>query len=275
MKSIIGISLSPRKTAFAPILFSGDMHKGIQAAQKHHFSAVELSIRSVKDVRPSDLNPLLQEKGLKISALATGQACLFDELCLSSSDKIRQTAAVDHFKAITDMALQLDAGAIIIGGIRGRLSGDPQDQKFQYQSGVEAIRVCAEYTHQHGIPLLIEPINRYEMNWINSVQEGLDVLDLIQVGSVKLLLDTFHMNIEEPNMLQAFEKAGDRLGYLHFADNTRHAPGQGQIDFDVIIPVLEKIQYQGPIVSEILPFPDDFTAIKNTADFWIQRGYLL
>ena len=266
-----GISLSPRKTAFGPILFAGDHMQGIQAAHQNQLNAVELSIRSIRDVNPVELVPVLRDLGMKISAIATGQACLFDELCLSSADKIKQAETVDHFKAITDLALELNAGAVIIGGIRGRLSGTPGEQQAQKKAGVEVIHACAQYTSQQEMLLLIEPINRYEMNWINTVQEGLELLDTLKLPTVKLLLDTFHMNIEEANTLEAFRMAGDQVGYVHFADNNRHAPGQGQIDFDSILQVLEEIRYSGPFISEILPLPDDLKAVVHTADFWRKR----
>ena len=105
------------------------------------------------------------------------------------------------------------------------------DYQKNFDNGVNAIRECAEWTEANGIPLLIEPINRYETNWIYTAQDGCDLIDRIGVNSVKLLLDTFHMNIEESSIVNAIIKTGDRLGYVHFADNTRHAPGQGQTDF--------------------------------------------
>ena len=76
------------------------------------------------------------------------------------------------------------------------------------------------------------------------------------------------MNIEESNIVDAVTKTGDQLGYVHFADNTRHAPGQGQTDFKQILSALEKIGYSGPVVAEVLPLPDDNTAVLDTADFW-------
>ena len=263
-----GVALSSRKTGFGPVLYSGHLEEGLEAASQAQFDVVELSIRSVDDVNPAVLNPRLQNLNLKISAIATGQACLFDSLCLGSDDPDILLRSIEHFKAVTNLAINLGAGAVIIGGIRGRLSGTGDQYKKAYDTGVRTIRECAQWTDSHGITLLIEPINRYETNWIYTASDGLALLDEIGNNSVMLLLDTFHMNIEEASIPGAIEMTKDRLGYVHFADNTRHAPGQGQTDFKSILRALKKINYQGPIVAEVLPLPDDLTALNNTAEFW-------
>jgi sugar phosphate isomerase/epimerase len=162
---------------------------------------------------------------------------------------------------------------VIIGGIRGSLKDEGHYDEL-YDRGVEAFKACAAFTDSIDLTLLIEPINRYETNWIHTAANGLKLLDAIGVDSAKLLLDTFHMNIEEVSVVDAIRETGDRLGYMHFADNTRKAPGQGQIDFGSILDALEEIAYQGPIVAEVLPLPDDFSAVQNTAKFWRQNELL-
>lgn len=270
----IGIAMSPRKNAFGPLMFSGHLENGICQLAKNNFYFVELSLRKINDIGTEDIVALLNHHKIKVSALATGQACLFDNLCLSNKDDESRQKAIEHFISMIELAVELQAGAVIIGGIRGKLTGSKPEQETQFQLGIDSIRQCAEFAQKKGMELLIEMINRYEMNWINTVSEGLQALELIKLPNLKLLLDTFHMNIEEANSVEAIRLAGDHLGYIHFADNTRHAPGQGQIDFSSILQVLDEINFSGPIISEILPIPDDLTALRNTADFWKKRGYL-
>jgi sugar phosphate isomerase/epimerase len=271
LKDHAGVALSPRPSRFGPLLFAGRLEQGLEQASALGFPYVELSIRGLDDVQPQELNQKLGELNLKISALATGQACLFDCLCLGSDHDQKRANAVTHFKGITRLAKDIHSEAVIIGGIRGLLAGDGETREQNYAKAVASIRECALYTDELGIQLLIEPINRYEMNWILTAREGLQFLDDVGVASVKLLLDTFHMNIEEADSLAAFEQTGKRLGYVHFADNIRQAPGSGQINFDAILNKLEEMDYRGPVVAEILPLPDDQTAIRKTAAFWQQR----
>lgn len=269
----IGIAMSPRETAFGPLLFSGQLENGIRQLAQNDIAFIELSLRKTNDINTQELHKLLNHHNIKVTALATGQACLFDNLCLSNMNDESRNIAIDHLKSMIELAAELSSGAVIIGGIRGKLTGSEEDKKLQRTLGIEAIGQCAEYAKKFGIMILIEPINRYEMNWINTAEEGLEVIAQLSMQSLKLLLDTFHMNIEEKNMIEAIRSAGDRLGYIHFSDNNRHAPGQGQLDFASILKVLNEIGYTGPIVSEILPLPDDLSALKDTAAFWKNLDY--
>ena len=263
-----GIAISPRATAFGPLLYSGNMQKGFQVIGEQGFTHVELSLRSVDDVDSQDLKDQLKNHCLKVAGIATGQACLFDSLCLSNQDDRLRKQAVEHIKKLLEFGRDIGCPNVIIGGIRGRLTGSDKEQQYQYDAGVDSISSCAEWAGRQDMTLLLEPINRYEMNWVLSAQDGLDLIDRVRMDSLKLLLDTFHMNIEEADTLGAFRSAGDHLGYVHIADNIRQYPGSGQIDFRSILSVLEEIKYEGPVIAEILPLPDDFTAVQKTAEFW-------
>ena len=93
------------------------------------------------------------------------------------------------------------------------------------------------------------------------------LIDEIGPPAPSLLLDCFHMNLEERDLAATVRSVGDRLGYVHVADSNRRAPGQGPIGFDEIFEVLDDAVYSGPLVAEILPFPDDATAARLAAGF--------
>jgi sugar phosphate isomerase/epimerase len=234
------------------------------------FDVVELSMREAGDVQPDELAALLDEHGLGLSAIATGQACLFDSLCLADPDPAVRDAVVARLQAEIDLAGRLGAD-VIVGGIRGRLEGTGRERAAQRAGAVEAIREAARYAGDRGVTILIEPINRYETNFVNTAAEGLALIDDVGEPSLRLLFDTFHGNIEETTLEGAARLAGDRLGYLHVADSNRCAPGQGHVDFCSVFDVLAEIGYEGPAVSEIVPLPDDVTAARRTASFWLSR----
>jgi sugar phosphate isomerase/epimerase len=135
-----GVALSPRPSKFGPLLFAGDLNEGLNRASQYGFEFVELSIRSTDDVNPPDLNDRLEKLDLKVSALATGQACLFDCLCVGSSDHQKRRNAVEHLKRITLLAKAIHSASVIIGGIRGFLSGEAEERLQNYKNGVEAVR---------------------------------------------------------------------------------------------------------------------------------------
>ncbi len=263
----LAVAISPRETVFGPVLFAGRFEEGLQAAARAGFCNVEISLRAPDDPLVAGLDAQLAQAGLKLSAIATGQSCLHDELCLCSPDPGHCAQAVERLKAHIRLGKQLDA-AVIVGGVRGKLAGTDTEKDNQRCQAIAAMQECAAFADGLGVQLLLEPINRYETDFICSVDEGLAVLEEVGAPNFKLLLDTFHMNIEETDIGMSLRRAGDRLGYVHFADSNRRAPGSGHIDFTHLLAVLTSIGYQGMISAEIFPLPDDLTALERAAAFF-------
>jgi RpiB/LacA/LacB family sugar-phosphate isomerase len=261
-----GIALSPRPTVFGPLLYAGKLQEGIRAAAEAGFNAIELSLRSADDIQPDFLNAILEEHGLVLSAIATGQACYEDDLCLSNPDPKVHKAVVNHLKSMLRLAALFKA-SVILGGIRGRLTGTAEQRADQRAAAVRAICECAHFAQDLGVQLLIEPINRYETNFVNTASQGLDLAEEVEEKNVKLLLDLFHMNIEEVDLTATIMEAGNMLGYVHFADSNRLAPGQGHTDFNRVLQTLRHIGYGGIITFEILPLPDDAEAMRQAGKF--------
>ncbi|MFQ5921874.1 MAG: ribose 5-phosphate isomerase B [Anaerolineales bacterium] len=262
----LGVALSPNSTSFGPLLFSGRLIEGLRAAAEDGFEAVELSLRTAEDIEPGQLTEELERYRLSLVAIATGQSCIEDGLCLCSADPHTRRLAVERVKSFVPLAANAGA-AVIIGGIRGRLTGSEAQQAKARAAAVEAIRECAAYAVEHRVALLIEAINRYESNFINTTAEGLALVEEISLPSVRLLLDTFHMNIEDPDICEALRIAGDRIGYIHLADSNREAPGRGHVEFPQVFQTLAEIDYTGFVTVEILPLPDDATAMKQAGSY--------
>lgn len=106
-------------------------------------------------------------------------------------------------------------------------------------------------------------INRYEVNWLNSVSEGISFLKKVKKDNVLLHIDTFHMNIEEPSFKESIIDAKNLIGYVHIADSNRWAPGYGHINFPEIISALKKVGYQGFLSLEVFPLPNPDIAAKK------------
>jgi sugar phosphate isomerase/epimerase len=117
-----------------------------------------------------------------------------------------------------------------------------------------------------GVPLLYEPLNRYETNLICTLAEGVQFLKGLGTRNVKLLADLYHMNIEESNLADALRATGDYVGHVHFADSNRKAAGLGHTDFGPIVSALRAINYSGYLSAEVFPLPDSDAAAKQTID---------
>lgn len=264
-------AVSIRDTAFGPVLFMGELEEGMKALAKEGFKFIEISLRNADDMSRNELSVLLERYGLQVSAFATGQGCIHDNLCMTATDPEIRQKAVERFKEITEVAAEFKAG-VIMGGVRGRLSGSDEEMKAQRDIGVKNIADCAQYARQQGVPFYLEPINRYETNFINTAQEGLRLIDEIGIPSINLLLDTYHMNLEEADLETTIRISGGRIGYFHLVDSNRQAPGQGHLDLKGILSCLYQTGYRGFVSAEILPLPESHSALRRTANFLSSLG---
>ena len=200
-----------------------------------------------------------------MSAVGTGQAYGEEGLSFSSpNDEIRRKA-IERIKNHIRFASSFGA-QVIIGLIRGEIE-EGVDRKIVEEWALEATRECAKLAQECGIYLTFEPINRYETNFINRVKEAIEFLKRLDEQNVGLLIDTFHMNIEEISIYQSIEKAKDQLTHVHVADSNRWAAGCGHLDFPRIVETLGKIGYKGYLSAEILPLPNPDTAARLAIEY--------
>jgi sugar phosphate isomerase/epimerase len=264
------IALSPEKSGFGPLLFAGNIEEGIRNAAQLGFSAVELSLRDSDSLDREKITHLLKENNLKVSTIATGQSYYKDGFSLCAKETEKRRKVIQRLKGHIRFASQLDA-QVIIGGVRGTFEGiswrHPVPDKL-YQAALDSIKESLEYACRYGVILTLEPINRYETNFINTTEEVLELIEKLKAENFKILLDTFHMNIDEPNLGEAILKTGNHLSCIHFADSNRFTPGMGHIDFEEVYRSLKKINYRGYICAEVLPVPDDLSAMKQSIHFF-------
>lgn len=265
----VAITLCPKKASFAPMLFTGRMEHGIRRAAELGCDAVELNVQNPVLIDTTATAELIASLGLTVTGIGTGQAYYEEGLSISDTDARVHEAAIARLKAQADFAQLLGGAAVIIGGMRGKLDGPLEGGSWseQRQASIEGTRAAADYAATRGVEILIEPINRYETNFINSIADGMGYLDDVGHGNVSLLVDTFHMNIEEVSLADSILAAGDRLSYVHLVDSNRRAAGMGHTDFRAVIGVLHQIGFDGPLCAEVLPLPDDETAARQHIEF--------
>ncbi len=261
-----GVAMSPQSSVFAPLLFAGKLNEGIGSLSKAGFDAVEISLRHPEELDVYWLEKRLAELDLCVSAFATGRMCLEDSLCLTSTNPEIRKQIAERLIEIIKLAAHFKA-SVIIGGVRGKLSGRREQQAEQRTVAINTIRRCARVAQDLGVTLLLEPINRGETNFINTSMNGIAFMDDIDHPSIRLLLDTYHMTLEGENPCAAIRNADERVGYIHFADTNRLPPGQGEINFSAILQTLSEIGYSGFITAEIKPVPDDATALAQTGQY--------
>lgn len=259
----LGIVLSTQAAKFSALAYKGHLAENAAKISRLGFDGIELAIRDPQLVNQSEIKSLLNELDLTVPAIGTGQAFGEEGLSFVNPDGVIRRKAIDRIKAQMHLAEELEA-MVIIGLIRGfRGNGISARQAETWL--VDALRECAQ--ENENVKLIIEPINRYECDLICNVQEGMDLMDKVEYSNVGLLLDSFHMNIEDPSIYDSIRLAKDRLYHFHIADSNRWYPSAGHIDFPQIIETLNQIDYQGFVSAEILPLPDPDVAAERTATY--------
>ena len=220
------------------------------------YEGVEFGIRNPDKIDSRQIEQVLGRNSLRLSAIGTGQMFVDDGLSISSLSKDIRHRAISRIRKHIVLA-RLFESQVIIGLARGKKSAIRKNNDSRYmkylKDGFREICDCAE---KNKVAVTIEPINRYETSFLNCAEEVKSFERILNSPSLKIMLDTFHANIEEKNFLQAVKISGRFLSHVHLSDNNRLCPGRGHLDFKLIIGLLRKSGYVGYLSAEILPFPD-------------------
>jgi sugar phosphate isomerase/epimerase len=261
MRSAVTISLV-KEARGGPFVFWEDLAGGCRKAAELGFDAVEIFPPSPDAISGDVVLPLLKVNGLRVAAVGTGAGWVIHRLTLTSPDATIRSRAKDFIRSIIDAASVLGAPAII-GSMQGRWAeGVDCDAAMHYLEA--ALTELGEHAKLHGVPLIYEPLNRYETNLINTLSEGVALLDAMKTDNVKLLADLFHLNIEEADIAGALRGAAGHVGHVHLADSNRRPATCGHTDFAPIARALADIGYRGYISAECLPYPDSDGAATTT-----------
>jgi sugar phosphate isomerase/epimerase len=263
MKLSIVVSAQPAK--FQAATFKGDLETNLQTVARLGYDGAELAIRNPTLIDLPDLDRMLMANHLRVPAIGTGQAWGEEGLSFTDPDEKVRTKAIQRIQSHIPIAAHFSA-VIIIGLVRGIVK--PGVELNQAKSWlVEALRTCSQAARPAGVRLALEPINRYETSLVNNTMEGLDLIECVGEENFGLLLDTFHMNIEEPSIEESIRNCGDRIFHFHVADSNRWYPGAGHLNFPSILAALGESDYQGFISGEFLPLPDASIAAQKGIAF--------
>lgn len=245
----------PEAQPSAFVVFRDRLDASVRKARALGYDGVELALAVASDVEIPFMRRLLANEGMRLAAVSTGRVFAEQRVWLTHPDRSVRGRAVEILKGLIDVAVELDAPRVNIGRVRGIVHEGESVETAQARF-FEGIGACAEYATPHGINIVLEPVNRYETNYINSVlPDGIGVIHRLGHPNVKLMPDVFHMNIEDASIADSLVAAGSLVGYVHLADSNRWAPGQGHTDFHAIVRALAKIGYDDDVAVEILPYP--------------------
>lgn len=243
----------------APLPLTGKIEDIISTAAELGYNGIELHTREDVPFDYDNINLWLSQQNVKLVNIVTGRINTEGHLSLLDADG--GAKCLDGLKKYVDMAAKFGAD-IVLGWAKGKIScEDKRDEELCLLA--KNLKELAEYAENKGVKVNVELINRYETNIFNTVDEFLSFMQKYDIPNCYAHIDTFHMNIEEGDVPAAIKKLGKYLGYVHIADNQRHYPGSGSLDFEELLKVLKDVGYEGFINVECLPIPGRIEAAKN------------
>lgn len=261
MLSAITVSLVP-ETKGGPFVYTDGLEQAFADAAALGYDGVEIFPPGPDAPEFAAVSALVDRHRLRVAAVGTGAGWVVRKLALTSPDAGVRAQARAFIRGIIDVAGRFGAPAII-GSMQGRAEGAVSRAQALDWLG-EALDELGNHAARHGVPLLYEPLNRYETNLLNRLGDTAAWLRTLQTKNVRLLADLFHMNIDEADSAAALREAGSLVGHVHFADSNRHAIGLGQTRIAPIVAALRAIGYKGFLSAEVFPQPDAVTAARQT-----------
>lgn len=266
----IGIAVAGREALpSAFVVFRDDLCRCVDRAAALGYDGVELALLRAEEVDIPRMKERLSATGLEIPCISSGQVFAADHLYFTHPDAAVREAAVARIIGMIRLAAEFGA-RVNTGRVRGFIH-EGEILETAKQRYLTCLHRCADVAESAGIELIVEPVNRYEVNFINSCTEGLDIVKEAGRRCVKLMPDLFHMNIEDASFRLVFESARAYISYVHVADSNRLAPGWGHMPFDEIFEILGDVGYDGYLTAEILPKPEPDLAAAQAAAYLLRR----
>jgi sugar phosphate isomerase/epimerase len=207
------------------------------------FHGIELSLSDPGRLDLGRFEEALANRGLELSGVQTGASYFEDGLCLVAADASIRARAVERLKAHVDLAERFGS-VIVIGQMQGFKRDEP-DRESANGRVAECLREVSAYAEVKDVRLVLEPVNRFEVGHNHTAAEVLEVLDLIGSPALTIMLDTFHINIEESSLAGPVRLSSGRLGHVHVFENHRGLFGTGHMDLGLILRTTLESGYQG------------------------------
>jgi sugar phosphate isomerase/epimerase len=242
------------KYSFDALVYFGEpVSKSIGRLEKFGYDAIEL-VGEPAYYDTNEVNRLCKNAGMVVSSVCSVYTAERD---LAHPDSGMRAKALEYVKSVLNMAAEVSAGPVIIAPTACMKTAPLADAKDENKWAVENIQKSAEMAKGLGLKLCVEAWNRYETYWLNRLDQAMDLANQVNMPNVGVMGDTFHMNLEEVSIGEAFSKCGDKLIHIHLADSNRAAPGAGHLDFLPVLKALKEMAYKGFLSFEILPASAD------------------
>lgn len=253
------VAIAPSVTAY-----QGSLEKSFGDLAQLGYDGVELMTLNPGKLDWDEVKKTAEKNKLSVALVCTGE--IFGQLKLSFTDKDESVRkeAVSRVHEIIDFASFLGAN-INIGRVRGQYRDDvPQETTYQW--AVDAFRDISEYAAPKNVKVALESVTLMQTNFINTIADAAKMVDDVNLPNFRLMMDIFHLNIEEKDMYQVIRDYAAYNMHVHLADNNRRYPGHCGLDFGKVIRTFKEVGYDGAFCTEIFQIPDQERAAKGAME---------
>ena len=242
--------------------YQGDLKTAFRKLKDLGYDGAELMTVNPDKVDQEKVRQLADKYSIEIPVFCTGEVYGQEKLGYMDPDPAVRKEAILRTKKIIDFASMF--GALVnIGRLRGRFCAEvTQETSLAWM--YDAFNEVSDYAAEKGVKMILEPVAFPVCNNINSTVDGIEVVKKVNKDSFRLMVDTFHMHIEDPSMEQAFKDAAPYMDHIHFTDSNRLAPGRGVLDFKKIVDMIKAVDYSGYISVEIFQHPGQDIVIEES-----------
>ena len=177
--------------------------------------------------------------------------CVISDRFIGDFDAGRRAEALAAMKELCDVAAEVGARGVVTPAAYGMHSNRlppfaaPRGPEEDRAVLLDMLGQLGTHAAERGVLVLFEPLNRYEDHMVNTLAQGAELCRATGLGSIRLMADLFHMNIEEAGLAASLREAGDMVAHVHLADSSRLEPGTGHTDFAAAFRALAEVGFDG------------------------------
>lgn len=251
--------------AYNSLVYVGeDIADSIERVARFGYDAIEI-VGEPGRIDPKQVARLAADAGIAVSSICSIYTADRD---LVHPDAAQRASAVEYVKDLADFAAVMSCPTVVVHPTACMKTAPLADPTREWEWAVESIRSAGEYAAQQGVSFSLECWNRYESYFLNRLEQARELWAATGLANGGVQGDTFHMNIEEASIVEAFRASAGVLQHVHLADSDRTAPGGALIDFEPIVDVLIDIGYDGYVSFELLPAAADPFASGRREEFF-------
>jgi sugar phosphate isomerase/epimerase len=261
----LAITMVKEAAAQAPLVLRGNYADAIRQAAQIGYDAVEMHVADPAEVNVREICEACDASGVTVSSIGTGLAQVCDGLTLTHRDERVRQRALARLQEFVRLGGELGS-VVIVGLIKGNVR-DCADRSSYERHLTDALNACLDVARESEATLVLEAMNRYESDILNTMEECVQYIERFDFERLKLHIDTYHMNIEEDRIGRNIAAAGRHIGHVHIADSNRGYPGLGHYNFAETIAALKAAGYGGALAVECLAKPTPERAAQGAYEF--------